>query len=47
MTTAEAIKEMMQAWDQIITAAREQYPHASEEQIYQIAKSAMNHALSA
>lgn len=45
MTTAEALKEMMEAWNKIMTAAREQFPTASEEELYQIAKGAMNHAL--
>jgi len=45
MTTAEAMKEMMEGWNKIMAAAREQFPEASEDELYQIAKGAMNHAL--
>ena len=45
MTTQQAITEMMAAWIVIEAAAREQYPAASAEAIYQIAKAAMNKAL--
>lgn len=45
MTTAEAMKEMMEAWNKIMAAARQQFPKATEEELYQIAKGAMNHAL--
>lgn len=45
MTTAEAIKEMMEGWNKIMEAARQQFPGASEEELYQITKGAMNHAL--
>ena len=45
MTTAEALKEMMEGWNKIMEAARQQFPAATEEELYQIAKGAMNHAL--
>jgi hypothetical protein len=45
MTDAAALKEMMQAWNTIMAAARKQFPGANEEELYQIAKGAMNHAL--
>ena len=45
MSTAEALKEMMDGWNKIMAAAREQFPTATEEELYQIAKGAMNHAL--
>jgi hypothetical protein len=45
MTTTEALKEMMAAWDKIMETARRQFPNASEEELYQIAKGAMNHQL--
>lgn len=45
-TAAQDIAELMAAWNKIMTAAREQFPGASEEKLYQIAKDAMNHALS-
>lgn len=45
MTTAEALKEMMEGWNTIMEAARQEFPNATEEELYQIAKGAMNHAL--
>lgn len=45
-TLAQDIAEMMAAWNKIMTAARAQFPNASEEQLYQIAKGAMEYALS-
>lgn len=45
MTTAEALKEMMENWNKIMEAARKQFPTSTEEELYQIAKGAMNHAL--
>lgn len=44
-TAANDIREMMNAWNTIIAAARKQFPAASEEEIFQIAKGAMNNAL--
>lgn len=44
-TFAEDLREMMAAWDKIMTAARVQFPNATEEQLYQIAHAAMKHAL--
>lgn len=46
MTTfAEDLKEMMNGWNKIMAAAKVQFPKATEEELYQIAKGAMNHAL--
>ena len=44
-TAAQDIAELMAAWDKVMAAAREQFPAASEEKLYQIAKGAMNQAL--
>ena len=45
MTTAQAIAEMMNAWNLIYAATQEKMPSASPEQVYQVAKSAMNSSL--
>lgn len=45
MTTQQAIKEMMEAWNTIMEAVKKQFPNASEEELYQIAKGAMDHAI--
>jgi len=42
MSAPEAIAEMMSAWNKVEAAAREQFPSASDEEIYQITKGAMN-----
>ena len=39
------LKEMMAGWNKIEAAAKKQFPCASKEELYQIAKGAMNHAL--
>lgn len=44
-TFAQDMKEMMDGWDKIMAAAKAQFPGATEEELYQIAKGAMNHAL--
>lgn len=44
-TVASDLAEAMAVWNRIIAAARREFPDASEERIYQIAKGAMNHAL--
>jgi hypothetical protein len=44
---ANDIAEMMNAWNKIQAAARKQFPKASDEEIYQIAKGAMLHTLRA
>jgi len=36
---------MMEAWNKIQKAARQQFPNATEEELYEITKDAMNHAL--
>ena len=44
-TTIDAFKEMMAGWNKIEAAAKKQFPNATSEQLYQICKDAMNHAL--
>jgi hypothetical protein len=44
-TFAQDIQELMTAWNTIMSTARQQFPKATEEEIYQIAFGAMNHAL--
>ena len=44
-TFAQDLQEMMSGWSKIVAAARQQFPAASEEEIYQIAKGAMRHTL--
>jgi hypothetical protein len=39
------LKEMMAAWNTIEAAAKSQFPNATPEELYQIVKGAMNHAL--
>lgn len=45
MNTVKAIEEMMNVWNKTIAAAKAAYPNATEEEIYQITKSAMNKSL--
>ena len=44
-TFSQDLQEMMNGWNAILAAARAQFPAASEEEIYQIAKGAMAHTL--
>jgi len=44
-TAASDIGEMMAGWNKIQDAARQQFPNASEQEIYRITSGAMNHAL--
>lgn len=44
-TFAQDLQEMMNGWNTILAAARREFPAASEEEIYQIAKGAMAHTL--
>lgn len=44
-TAASAIAELMRGWNKIEAAAKLRFPGASKEEIYQICKGAMNHAL--
>ena len=44
-TFTQDLKEMMSGWSAIVAAARAQFPNASKEEIYQIAKGAMQHTL--
>lgn len=45
MNIAQNLKELMAAWDTIAAAAKQQFPNVSTEELYQIVKGAMNHAL--
>ena len=45
MTTAQAIAEMMAAWNKVEALAREQHPTATDEQIYSLTKSVMDKSL--
>ncbi len=45
METVEAIKEMMAAWDKIMKKAKETFPRATDEELYQISHKAMLKAL--
>ena len=36
---------MIDGWNTIMAAARQQFPAATEEELYQISKGAMQHAL--
>jgi hypothetical protein len=44
-TFAQDLQEMMNGWNTIMAAARKEFPNASEEELFQIAKGAMNRAL--
>jgi hypothetical protein len=44
-TFAQDMAEMMQGWNKIEAAAKKQFPNATKEELFQICKSAMNHAL--
>jgi hypothetical protein len=46
-SAAQDLQELMNGWNKIMAAARQQFPAATEEELFQIAKSAMNHALRA
>ena len=39
------IATMMAGWNKIEAAAKAQFPHAGKDELYQICKGAMNHAL--
>ena len=45
MTTPEAILEMLTAWNKIMLTAEDTFPGATQEELYQISKGAMSHAL--
>jgi len=45
MTTAEAIAEMMAAWEKIEADVKARMPDASPEDVYQACKTAMDAAL--
>jgi len=42
---AADIAELMAGWNKIEAAAKAQFPKASKEELYEICKGAMNHAL--
>ena len=44
-TFAKDIAEMMRVWNSIIAKVRATFPRASEEEVYQISKGAMNKSL--
>ena len=44
-TVVDALKEMYAGWKVIEAKAKAQFPNATEEELYQICKGAMNHAL--
>ena len=44
-TLAADLAEMMAGWNKIESAAKAQFPNATKEELYEITKSAMNHAL--
>ena len=43
--TVSLIAELMAGWNTIEAAAKKQFPHADKEELYEICKGAMNHAL--
>lgn len=43
--TAAAISKMMQVWDEIKIAARNEYPNATDEEIFELSSRAMNKRL--
>lgn len=45
MTTAQALKAAMAGWNTIEAKAKQQFPNATQEELYQICKDAMKHAL--
>lgn len=44
-TTQQNLKEMMDAFEKIMLAARNQFPGATEDELFKIASGAMNHSL--
>ena len=44
-TLAEDLKEMMEGWNKIEAAAKQQFPNATKAELYEICKGAMNHAI--
>ena len=45
MSTTDAIAEAMTNWDKLEADAHAKFPHASADEIYLIAKAAMNKSL--
>lgn len=44
-TAAQDLQEMMIGWDKIMAAAKIEFQNSTDEELFQIAKSAMTHAL--
>jgi hypothetical protein len=44
-TFAQDLQEMMSAWNTIMAAAKAEFPSATEEELFQLASSAMRHSL--
>jgi hypothetical protein len=44
-SNADLIRQLMNGWNTIESAAKRQFPGASPEEIYQITAGAMNHSL--
>ena len=44
-TAAQDLQEMMTGWNTIMAAAKIEFPAATDEELFQIASSAMRHAL--
>ena len=42
---AQVMSELMAGWNKIESAAKEQFPNATKEELYEITKSAMCYAL--
>lgn len=44
-TAAQALQEMMNVWNTIMSSARAEFPEATGEQLFQIVSSVMRHSL--
>jgi len=42
---SEVLREVMGAWDRVMAAAKQHFPKANDEQLYRIAKGAMDRAV--
>lgn len=45
ISTAQAISEMMLAWNRIAASVRKKFPYADDDTVYEICSSAMYRAL--
>ena len=43
--TQEALKAAMNHWNRIESAARKQFPNMTPDELYEVCRNAMNHAL--